>query len=120
MKINKFRIQRTDPTHGVIYQKMWDGSEEPISTPTEYAKCMIFIQEKQKEMKIFRISAIGSRRNAIRHKQMDIYAEDKNDALKAFDLFLSTQAQDDVTYELLTGNWVILATRRPGEPIILI
>lgn len=120
MKINKFRIQRVNPLQGVIYQMMWDGTEEPISTPTEYAKCMMFIQEKQKEMKIFRVSAIGSRRNAIRHKQMDIYAEDKNDALQAFDHFINNQAQDDVTYELLTGNWVIVAVRRPGEPIIII
>ena len=80
-KITKFRIQRSDPTHGILYQKMWDGSEEPISTAMEYSKCMMFVQEKQKELKIWRISAIGPRRNAVRHKRMDIYAEDKNEAL---------------------------------------
>lgn len=119
-KIYQFRIQRTDPTHGILFQKFWDGSEEPISTAMEYSKCMMFIQEKQKELKIFRISVIGPRRNAVRHKKMDIYAEDKNGALEAFDKFLSSMADENVTYELLTGDWHIIAIRRPGQPIIII
>lgn len=119
-KITKFRIQRSDPTHGILYQRMWDGSEEPISTPMEYSKCMMFIQEKQKELKIWRISAIGPRRNAVRHKRMDIFAEDKNEALEAFDRFLSSFGDDNVTYELCTGDWRIIANRRPGQPIIIL
>ena len=118
--MKKYRIVRPNCREGIIYQKMWDGSEEPISTPMEYSKCMMFVQEKQKELKIWRISAIGPRRNAIRHKRMDIYAEDKNEALEAFDRFLSSLGDDNVTYELCTGDWRIIANRRPGQPIIIL
>ena len=119
MAEKKFRIQRTDPNHGVIYQKMWDGNEEPISTPMEYFKCMIFIQEKQKDLKTYRITRLYNRKNAKRHKAIDIYAEDNNEALEAFNRFLNT-ADDNITFELVTGDWHMIAIRRIGEPIIIL
>lgn len=118
--VNKFRIQRVNPTMGVIYQKMWDGSEEPISTPMEYSKCLLFVQEKQKKLKAYKVMEIYKRVNAKRHVKEYIYAEDNNEALEGFDRFITQYGKDNVHYELLTGDWKLIATRRIGEPIILI
>lgn len=119
--MNKFRLQRVEPTtHAVIYQKMWDGSEEPISTRLPYSEAMRFIQQNQKELKTFKVMEIYNRKNARRHVNSMIYAEDKNEALEGFDRFLSKYAKDNVNYELLTGDWKLIATRKIGEPIIII
>lgn len=117
--MKKFRIQRVNDTQGVIYQMMYDGTEEPISTPTDYMKCMLFVQEKQKELKIYKISRIGTRKDAKRHLHTRIYAEDNNGALEGFNNFLK-HASDDVTFELLTGDWKMIAIRRPEQPIIIL
>ena len=119
-KMNKFRIQRVNPTMAVIYQKMVDGSEEPISTPMEYSKCVEFIHEHQKKLKIYKIMEIYHRKNAKRHIRDYLYAEDQNEALQGFDKFLEKQGKDNVNYELCSGDWKLIATRKIGESIIII
>lgn len=105
--MKKYRIIRPDCRNGIIYQKMWDGSEEPIMKEAEpYEKCMQYVTEHQKDLKVFKVGSIGNRKNASRHLDMKIYAEDEKEACKWFAKYCEqVKDSDDKERTLYTGDW---------------
>lgn len=105
--MKKYRIVRPNCRDGIIYQKMWDGSEEPIMKEAEpYEKCLQYVTEHQKDLKVFKVGSIGNRKNASRHLDMKIYAEDEKEACKWFRKYCEQVKDiDDKDRTLYTGDW---------------
>lgn len=115
--MKKFRLQRVNCTHAIIFQRMPDGDEKKISTELPYEDCMEFMHKNQKDINAYFITRTFNRQNAKRHLVKRIYCEDDNEAYEEFDHYLDKMPNTS-NYELCTGNWKLLATRKAGMPII--
>jgi hypothetical protein len=103
----KYTIERTDPTHGRIAELTIEGKKNFITDIAEYGSCMDWVAKHQKELKVYKIARTLHRKNGKRRFIGSIYAEDTNQAVRYFDDLPVTES--DVTYQLLTGDWKIIA-----------
>ena len=109
--MKKYTIERTDPVHGRVMKRTADGSiiqvVPEIKQEMNYYDCMKWVQQYQKELKVYKIARILHRKNGKRRFVASIYAEDNNEAIRYFDDLFITES--NATYQLLTGDWKIIA-----------
>ena len=105
--MKKYAITRKSPTTGLIVQLMEDGSIKAISSECSYGKCLDWVMQHQRELKVFKVARILDRKNAKRRLMKSFYSEDKKEAIRLFDEM--DDANMDATYQLLTGDWQIIA-----------
>ena len=105
--MKKYIIVRTDPVHGQVMERTINGDLAQVTPDCNYYDCMKYVQENQKELKVYKIARILRRKNGKRRFIASIYAEDNNEAIRYFDNYIITEP--DVTYQLLTGDWKIIA-----------
>ena len=105
--MKKYTIIRTSPTTGTINQLMENGEVKVISNDWSYGKCLDWVIEHQRELKVFKVARILDRKNAKRRLMKSFYTEDKKEAIRLFDELDDVNV--DATYQLLTGDWQIIA-----------
>ena len=113
MKTNRFVIERLDPVNGRVMEIQPFGQRSPVTGPMAYEDCREFLQQhKDMKLVIYRMAKISDRKNAKRHLDTNIYAEDLGNALYYFS---QRCILHDTTYQLLTGDWQLIAEKKPGE-----
>lgn len=105
--MKQLSIIRLTPTTGQVLCMNWEGKRIPVDRPQNYGKCLDYVLQNQKELKVYKVSRKLKRRNGKRRLFCTIYAEDSNEAVKFFDL-LTFPADPDATYQLHTGDWKII------------
>lgn len=105
--MKKYTITRTSPTTGTINQLMENGEVKAISNDWSYGRCLDWVMQHQRELKVFKVARILDRKNAKRRLMKSFYTEDKKEAIRLFDEM--DDANVDATYQLLTGDWQIIA-----------
>lgn len=108
----QLKIERTSPTEGRVWSIDVNGIMQPVNVDGEgyivsYGKCMDYVSKNQAELKTYKIARILHRKNAKRRTFSTIMMQDNNAAIQYFDQFEFTGP--DARYELLTGDWKILA-----------
>lgn len=84
----------------------------------DYLKCRQFLESHREErLTIYRVAYISDRKNAKRHLDTNIYIEDLTSALFYFE---ARCILDNYTYQLLTGDWRLLAEKKPGDNNIIL
>lgn len=105
--MKKYFIQRKTPTIGEIFQTNPDGKKEYIRTGL-YGECLDWLLKNQKELKTYKVARILHRKNAKRRYVKTFYVENFEEAVT---LFGNLDVQEpDVTYQLLTGDWKLVAS----------
>lgn len=118
MTVSKFVIERLSPNTGRVWEIGILGTKRPVSAEMDYIKCRQFLEAHREErLTIYRIAYISGRKNAKRHLKTNLYAEDLRHALHEFD---QIDILDKTTYQLLTGDWQLLAEKKPGDDHIIL
>lgn len=105
--MKRFSIERTDPVNGRIIRIDIEGKRKALPEIMPYGKCMDFVASNQEELKVYKIARTLHRRNGKRRFIKSIYASSQKEALLYFDDM--DVSESDVTYQLLTGDWKIVA-----------
>lgn len=105
--MKKYSIKRTDCRSGTIFQTGSDGKKFFLKSD-DYGKCLDWVLKNQKELKVFKVARILHRKNAKRRYVKSIYVEDLAQAVTIFENMDVTEP--DVTYQLLTGDWKLVAS----------
>ena len=118
MTVSKFVIERISPNTGRVLEIGALGTRRPVSAEMDYFKCRQFLEAHREErLTIYRVAYISGRKNAKRHLNTNLYVEDLGKALYAFK---QRCILDDTTYQLLTGDWRLLAEKKPGDNNIIL
>lgn len=106
--MKRLEIIRVDPNTGYVVRLDKDFRKIKITEILPYRSCMAFVLEHQEEGAIYKIGKIGKRKDARRKLERRILALDDNEAIK---IFRNMDFEDGVTYQLVTGDWKIIAER---------
>lgn len=109
--MNRLRIRRTDPTHGVVEAIDITGIYHDLTDIMTYKECKGILMLHQSEVTIYRIACIADRKNARRRFDRNIYAQSREQAIE---FFTSLCWDEHKEYQLLTGDWKIIATSKNG------
>ena len=113
MKTPRFVIERTGPTTGRVMEIQPYGQRSAVTGEWKYEDCRKYLEShKDDKLIIYRMAKILDRKNAKRHLDTNIYAEDLGNALYHF---MQRCILEDTTYQLLTGDWQLLAEKKPRE-----
>ena len=104
--MKELSIIRLTPTTGQVLRMNWEGKRIPVDRPQNYGKCLDYVLQNQKDLKVYKVSRILHRKNGKRRLICSIYAEDNNEAVRFFDLL--TLPDPDADYQLTTGDWKII------------
>lgn len=109
MKMKRLEIIRVDPNTGYVVRLDDNLQKIKITEILPYKSCMAYVMENQEEATVYKIGKIANRKNAKRRYDSRILAQDDNDAVRKFTLM----PKDDTSiYQLLTGDWKIIAERQ--------
>lgn len=106
--MKRLEIIRVNPNIGYVVRLDKDFRKIKITEILPYRSCMAYIQEYQEEGTIYKIGKIGKRKDARRKLERRILALDDNEAIR---IFSKMNFDDGITYQLLTGDWKIIAER---------
>ena len=104
--MKELSIIRLTPTTGRVLRMNWEGKRIPVDRPQNYGKCLDYVLQNQKELKVYKVSRILHRKNGKRRLFCSIYAADNNEAVRFFDLL--TLPDPDADYQLTTGDWKMI------------
>lgn len=104
--MKQLSIIRLTPTTGQVLCMNWEGKRIPVDRPQNYGKCLDYVLQNQKEVRVYKVAKTLHRKNGKRRLLCSIYAHDNNEAVKFFDLL---QLPDtDANYQLCTGDWKVI------------
>ena len=107
--MKRLEIIRVDPNMGYVVRLDDNLQKVKITEILPYKSCMAYVMENQEEATVYKIGKIANRKNAKRRYDSRILAQDDNDAVRKFTLM----PKDDTSiYQLLTGDWKIIAERQ--------
>ena len=109
MKMKRLEIIRVDPNMGYVVRLDDNLQKVKITEILPYKSCMAYVMENQEEATVYKIGKIANRKNAKRRYDSRILAQDDNDAVRKFTLM---PKDDTSVYQLLTGDWKIIAERQ--------
>ena len=104
--MKELSIVRLSPTTGQVLRMNWEGKRIPVDRPQNYGKCMDYVLQNQKDLKVYKVSRILHRKNAKRRLFCNIYASDNNEAVRFFDMLTFTDT--DADFQLTTGDWKMI------------
>ena len=107
--MKRLEIIRVDPNTGYVVRLDDNLQKIKITEIIPYKSCMAYVMENQEEAKVYKIGKIANRKNAKRRYDSRILAQDDNDAIRKFTLM---PKDDTSVYQLLTGDWKIIAERQ--------
>lgn len=107
--MKRLGIIRVDPNTGYVVRLDDNLQKIKVTEILPYKSCMAYVMENQEEATVYKIGKIANRKNAKRRYDSRILAQDDNDAIRKFTLM----PKDDTSiYQLLTGDWKIIAERQ--------
>lgn len=106
--MKRLEIIRVDPNTGYVVRLDKDFRKIKVTEILPYRSCMAFVLEHQEEANIYKIGKIGKRKDARRKLEGRILASDEPEAIRIFN---KMNFDDGITYQLLTGDWKIIAER---------
>lgn len=106
--MKRLEIIRVDPNTGYVVRLDKDFRKIKITEILPYRSCMAYVLEHQEEATIYKIGKIGKRKDARRKMDGRILAADEKEAIQIFN---KMDFDDGITYQLLTGDWKIIAER---------
>ena len=107
--MKRLEIIRVDPNMGYVVRLDDNLQKVKITEILPYKSCMAYVMENQEEATVYKIGKIANRKNAKRRYDSRILAQDDNDAVRKFTLM---PKDDTSVYQLLTGDWKIIAERQ--------
>ena len=107
--MKRLEIIRVDPNMGYVVRLDDNLQKVKITEILPYKSCMAYVMENQEEAVVYKIGKIANRKNAKRRYDSRILAQDDNDAVRKFTLMPN---DDTSVYQLLTGDWKIIAERQ--------
>lgn len=107
--MKRLEIIRVDPNMGYVVRLDDHLQKVKITEIIPYRSCMTYVMENQEDAKVYKIGKIANRKNAKRRYESRILAHDDNDAIRMFTLM---PKDDTCVYQLLTGDWKIIAERQ--------
>ena len=107
--MKRLEIIRVDPNMGYVVRLDDNLQKVKITEILPYKSCMAYVMENQEEAVVYKIGKIANRKNAKRRYDSRILAQDDNDAVRKFTLM---PKDDTSVYQLLTGDWKIIAERQ--------
>lgn len=105
--MKELSIVRLTPTTGQVLRMNWEGKRIPVDRPQNYGKCMDYVLQNQKDLKVYKVSRTLHRKNGKRRLVGTIYAHDQEEAVRFFDMWKSDEL--DATFNLHTGDWKNIA-----------
>lgn len=114
--MKRLEIIRVDPNTGYVVRLDKDFRKIKITEILPYRSCMAFVLEHQEEATIYKIGKIGKRKDARRKMEGRILAADDPEAIRIFN---NMDFDDGITYQLVTGDWKIIAERDPSGKITI-
>ena len=116
--MKRLEIIRVDPNTGYVVRLNKDFQRIKITEILPYRSCMAFVLEHQEEGTIYKIGKIGKRKDARRKLERRILAADD---VEAINIFCKMDFDAGITYQLVTGDWRIVAQHDPdGKTMIMI
>lgn len=103
-------IKRVNANIGIVYSYGRYFEEVPVTGPEVYVACKAYVKENQEELTIYKIGRILNRKNAKRTLDKTFLAADEDEAMSTFIDYCAAH-EDSSTYQLLTGNWKLIAER---------
>ena len=110
--MNKYHIKRIDPNTGQVWETGIYGEDLQTTETMPYGDCKAFLMMNQVELRVYKVGRIGSRKNAKRRMYKRICAENILEAMEAFNKLVQDEA---VTLQLCTGDWRLIAEKKPTE-----
>ena len=107
--MKRLEIIRVDPNMGYVVRLDDNLQKVKITEILPYKSCMAYVMENQEEATVYKIGKIANRKNAKRRYDSRILAQDNTDAVRKFTLM---PKDDTSVYQLLTGDWKIIAERQ--------
>lgn len=115
--MKRLEIIRVDPNNGYVVRLNKDFQRIKVTEILPYRSCMAYVMEYQEEATIYKIGKIGKRKDARRKLERRILALDDHEAIRIFN---NMDFEDGVTYQLVTGDWRIVAQHDPdGKTMIM-
>lgn len=108
--MHKYHIKRIDPNTGQVWETGPYGEEIQTTETLPYTDCKIFLMKNQVNLKVYKVGRIGSRKDAKRRMYKRIFAANIVEAMEAFNKIVQEEA---VTLQLCTGDWKIIAEKKP-------
>ena len=116
MPTPRYYAKRTDPNHGMVMERLPDGTSEPVTDELHWAICVSKVHAlKDEVLTLYKVARIAPRKNAIRRLYSKIYARDLSDAVDHFRQICETG--DPATLQLLTGDWKLICEKGPDGSI---
>lgn len=115
--MKRLEIIRVDPNTGYVIRLDKNFQKVKITEILPYRSCMAFILEHQEEGTIYKIGRIGKRKDARRKMERRILAADEKEAIH---IFSNMNFEDGIYYQLVTGDWKIIAERDRNGLITII
>lgn len=106
--MKRLEIIRVDPNTGYVVRLNKDFQKIKVTEILPYRSCMAYVMEYQEEATVYKIGKIGKRKDARRKLERRILALDDHEAIRIFN---NMDFEDGVTYQLVTGDWKIIAER---------
>ena len=107
--MKRLEIIRVDPNMGYVVRLDDNLQKIKITEILPYKSCMAYVIEHQEEAAVYKIGKIANRKNAKRRYESRILAQSDADAIRMFTLM----PKDNTSiYQLLTGDWKIIAERQ--------
>lgn len=107
--MKRLEIIRVDPNMGYVVRLNDTLQKIKVTEILPYKSCMAYVMENQEEATVYKIGKIANRKNAKRRYNSRILAENNDDAIRKFTLMPKDNTS---TYQLLTGDWKIIAERQ--------
>lgn len=107
--MKRLEIIRVDPNMGYVVRLDDTLQKIKVTEILPYKSCMAYVMENQEEATVYKIGKIANRKNAKRRYDSRILAENDDDAIRKFTLMPKDNTS---TYQLLTGDWKIIAERQ--------
>lgn len=108
--MHKYHIKRIDPNTGQVWETGPYGEEIQTTETLPYTDCKIFLMKNQTDLRVYKVGRIGSRKDAKRRMYKRIFAANIVEAMEAFNNLVREEA---VTLQLCTGDWKIIAEKKP-------
>lgn len=114
--MKRLEIIRVDHNTGYVVRLNKDFQKIKITEILPYRSCMAYVLEHQEDGTIYKIGKIGKRKDARRKLEGRIFAADDPEAIRIFN---NMEFESGITYQLVTGDWKIIAERDPSGKIII-
>ena len=106
--MKRLEIIRVDPNMAYVVRLDDQMRKVKQTDILPYRNCMAYVMEHQEDATIYKIGTFSKRKDARRKLYGRILAADDNDAVRIFNKIIP---DDGCIYQLLTGDWKIIAQR---------